>query len=202
MANSSILYDIYENTDYGWWFDFSSSVDPEWSIGSSVGYLQLYSSGCYNSTRKEWNCTAACFDPPSVTLPFWNTTNATYTLQNCLVYPVIAHLLAGGKLTSHAVTLAHNYHIEANANLWSNNSAGWPVINNCISDFCENDDKGIAPGCKAKPVSGDRWVFAPNYTYYNAHSSDNSYLNVTLRSVSPICSPTLGVELIISCRMP
>ncbi|KAH9840418.1 hypothetical protein Tdes44962_MAKER07921 [Teratosphaeria destructans] len=158
------LYTIYETDQRSWWYDFDSAVNPDYALnyysiysddsyanvidGAAQGTLQLNTNGCYQNLTEAWNCVAACLDPPEVTTPFWTTDYAMSTLQNCMVLPIIAALLAGGNLTQTAVNVARKFHIRPDADLYKNATVGWPVINNCINEFCAHaSNRETAPGC-------------------------------------------------------
>ncbi|KAF2770495.1 hypothetical protein EJ03DRAFT_373617 [Teratosphaeria nubilosa] len=191
---AQLLYTIYETDQKYWWYDFDSAVNPDYALdyysiynddsytgvidGAAQGTLQLNRHGCYQNLTKSWNCTAACLDPPEVTAPFWATISATYTLQNCMVFPVIAALLAGGNLTQTAVNVARKLDIRPDANLYKKASAGWPVINNCINEFCaQAGNRETAPGCNE--TGSTPFVSVANGSEYNQGSTAQSQ-NFTL----------------------
>lgn len=66
----------------------------------------------------------------------WNSPNSTYTLQNCMVLPILAAIYAAGNLSNASRTLVEKYQIPKNASL-TGTASGWPVINQCTQAFCE-----------------------------------------------------------------
>ncbi|KAK5693867.1 hypothetical protein LTR17_024953 [Elasticomyces elasticus] len=152
-------FDIEELTDtsersnqpFGPWFDIATATggSPYNAYGpyyGPYGFLQLYDTGC-RTGETTWNCTAACLDTDVGPDMVWNSSAlGMYTLQNCVVLPVIAALLASSSLTSAAVALAQKYEIASDASLI--NGTAWPVLSNCFDQYCEaNGDN--TPGCNS-----------------------------------------------------
>ena len=98
-------------------------------------------------------------DYPSL---LWSHTNATFTLQNCLVFPFIASLLAGGNLTDHAINLTQQFSIQRSDNVITRFSG--PVIDNYIDSYCATTN---ASGCFQNNVD----FKATNHTYIYPNSS-------------------------------
>lgn len=183
-------WDIAESQDTEKWYDFDSAAGDalgEISGKTSYGYLQLFSAGC--KVEHGWNCTAACLDTSSGMQRVWNNTydpHNIYTLANCIVLPFITNMLATGKLNKKSINLTHKHDIPSNADLVTNASAGWPVINNCINSFCETAHNTTTPGC-AKPGDIAKYVFYPSEDDYEALYQIKPGRNVTFSSsrVSP-----------------
>ncbi|TKA69406.1 hypothetical protein B0A55_07838 [Friedmanniomyces simplex] len=182
-----MAFDITERTDqpYGEWYDFATASGSEGYLGDdddgAYGFLQLYDSGC--KVGNGWNCTAACLDTEVGPNMVWNTTGyGMYTMQNCVVFPFIAALLAASNLAPAAVELAQKYQIAPDASLVNNSSAAWPVINNCINQYCEGNSEST-PGCGTSPASNQdqvpEYLFTPNYTYWSRGNGENYTVNYT-----------------------
>jgi len=153
------------------WYDFDSAVSD------ANDYLVLYNTGC-QMPDGGWNCTAACLDTDLGPYMVWNSTFSTYTLHNCMVFPYIAYLLATGNLTAQAENVSKTYQIPPDANLAYSGKLGWPVINNCIENFCST--KGT-PGCDQNPSMRMNYTYYPNEKYHDQY--DNYHVNVTFPSV-------------------
>lgn len=101
----------------------------------------LWDMGC--RVGSTWNCTAACLDPRIGQHMLWNGNNAMLTLQNCLVYPILATAAAEGWLVEDPPGLLEKYDIIANYTLptkphvaAANSAYAWPLINACTQRFC------------------------------------------------------------------
>lgn len=111
----------------------------------------LWESGC--RANDSWNCTAACMDEEIGPTMLWNSTTAMFTLQNCLINPLVALSAAQGWLLEEPVGLLEKYEIygarsdlEAfNISEWVSNNeplAEMPwgtsslVVNSCTRAFC------------------------------------------------------------------
>ncbi|KAK4963604.1 hypothetical protein LTR10_001233 [Elasticomyces elasticus] len=143
-----------DDQPFGDWFDFATAtggspynVYPPYY--SPYGFLQLYDTGC-RTGYTTWNCTAACLDTDVGPSMVWNdSASGMYTLQNCVVLPVIAALLASSSLTPAAVAIAERYEIAPDANLINGvNGTAWPVLSNCFNEYCEANGEGT-PGCNS-----------------------------------------------------
>ncbi|KAK4540991.1 hypothetical protein LTR36_008360 [Oleoguttula mirabilis] len=189
-----MAFDIQELDDvpyYYPYYDYRSAV----SDAVSSGYFQLYSLGCQVGGSS--NCTAACLDTSIGANLVWNGTYDKYntlTMANCMALPFIASLLAAGNLSEHAVNLTQKYHIPSNANLVTNASAGWPVINNCIDSYCDSQDS--TPGCSKSDDDLTQFVFLPNETYYDETYYDSGpSVNITFRLAGKTFNAGLCHEL-------
>lgn len=95
--------------------------------------LLLNDEGCLDPVSSEiHNCTKACLNATAI----WKDENAMFTLQNCLVYPVISRMLAAGNLSATAQQTAKEYNI-ANETLIDLTQIIAPV-KNCIDQVCED----------------------------------------------------------------
>lgn len=79
------------NIEYAYEYDSRRPgfAPPSEDLPQRNNTIVLFDSGCYQGNR--WNCTAACLDEeqgPGIT---WSGQNASYTIQNCLAYPIIAN---------------------------------------------------------------------------------------------------------------
>ncbi|KAK5681793.1 hypothetical protein LTS10_006326 [Elasticomyces elasticus] len=154
-------FDIIERTEakgddqpFGEWFDIATATggSPYNAYGpyyGPYGFLQLYDTGC-RTGYTTWNCTAACLDTDVGPSMVWNdSASGMYTLQNCVVLPVIAALLASSSLTPAAVAIAGRYEIAPDASLINGvNGTAWPVLSNCFNEYCEANGEGT-PGCNS-----------------------------------------------------
>lgn len=169
---------------YGEWYDYSTAVQD------TTHWLAVYEQGC--QVPGGWNCTKACLDPVAGPNMVWNSTNSTYTLHNCMVLPYIATLLARGNLSAEGVQKANKYGIVASATLEDPTADDWPVINNCIQAYCENDG---TPGCNPNSQDANTTTFFPNSTMYNRYDGNGPTLEVTFKQVFIISLKGRGVPL-------
>jgi hypothetical protein len=58
--------------------------------------LYLWESGCH--TNDGWDCRASCMNTSTRPHMVWNSTDSIFTLQNCLVYPILGYSAAQGWL--------------------------------------------------------------------------------------------------------
>ncbi|KAK3114975.1 hypothetical protein LTR53_006154 [Teratosphaeriaceae sp. CCFEE 6253] len=176
-----MVFDITERTEaegddypYSQWYDIDTATGgyPSGDIGAN-GFLQLYDTGCMLGDG--WNCTAACLDTTAGPAILWNTSNyGMYTMQNCVVLPVIAALLAANNLTPGSVKLAAKYQIQANAGLVNDSMAGWPVINNCMNEYCDGNSESV-PGCNTDQKFNDDIV--KTFRFMQSKKTWDSYMN-------------------------
>ena len=178
------IREYYYNTDVWGWYDYDSALDDAFYLSGDYGaYFMLYSTGCLVG-EEQWNCTAACLDPERGPSLLWNATSPMYTLQNCLVLPYIALLLAGGNLTDHAVNLTKKYQIEPSTTLVNTIQDGWPVVNLCIDSYCTaNSD---SPGCKNETTYSFERAWWQNHSMWVYDTADDAPFKVTS---GPVCRP-------------
>lgn len=145
------MVSLFERTHslHGPWYSFQDALQDAAGLAPLESELTLYESGCH--VDDGWNCTAACLDPALGPALLWDGPEAMYTLQNCMVLPLIAYLLANGSLSQRQASLASKYSIEADLTLWSRE--GWPVINGCMRAACEESSSG-AEDCE---LSSSLW---------------------------------------------
>ena len=98
--------------------------------------LTIFSNGCLDDTGNR-DCSAAC---QNASLIFGNIS----TLQNCMLYPVIANAWAEGNLENDSVAIASDYGFEKEAN--PSPGQGSAQISQCLTDYCVSNS-----GC---PVLG------------------------------------------------
>lgn len=67
--------------------------------------------------------------------------NATYTLQNCMVFPLILSYLANGSLVQHPANLTNKYAIGG-TNGFYKTTAGLAKIYSCIISYCNEAGTG------------------------------------------------------------
>jgi hypothetical protein len=104
--------------------------------------LFLWESGC--RTGETWNCTLACSDTEAGRNMVWNSSEAMFTLHNCLVYPVLATAVAHEWLVQDPPDLLDKFGISSHDLLTANattgkaelNESAWPVINGCLQRVC------------------------------------------------------------------
>lgn len=131
------------NIEYAYKYDSRRPgfAPPSEDLPQRNNTIVLFDSGCYQGNR--WNCTAACLDEeqgPGIT---WSGQNASYTIQNCLAYPIIANAAAQGWLEEKRPGLLKKYGIVPNLSLPTKISNAevdyhyaWPVVRNCMQKFC------------------------------------------------------------------
>ena len=108
-------------------------------VQSEPNTVYLWESGC--QTKDGWNCSTACTDLPSAYDAVWKLSDGSpFTLQNCLVYPIIATGAAEGWLTENSASLLKKYGIASNRTLETSRRReqpeAWPTINDCTKKFC------------------------------------------------------------------
>lgn len=109
----------------------------------------LWESGC--KIGDAWNCTAACVDSSQGLDMVWNTTNAMFTLQNCLLYPILVSASTQSLLVQDPPGLLEKYGIDTNNTLVagpaSNATAYFPVLESCVQEFCVEIAGRQEPSC-------------------------------------------------------
>ena len=116
----------------GWYFNQPSR--PQNTI-------LLYEAGCRMNdlaiTASGWDCFVACTSVRVGPLATWTGPNASWTIQNCLVYPFLAAALAADELVEDPPGLLVKYGIEAEPDVNSTLSKNphleaWPIVNDCL----------------------------------------------------------------------
>lgn len=174
-----MAFGIQINNDLGTpfsWFSFEDAVKR-----ASSGYLQLSDAGCLlddDPIALLRNCSAAClYNDRDIRNPVWGNKWSPYTLQNCLVYPYVAWLLAMDSVTTTSSSLAiHEYGIRPDRTI---DNGSWPVVNDCISAFCALQGLGEA-GCKT--------TWADQWTYTGAGLAWNQSINNITMQLFPNAS--------------
>jgi len=85
------------------WVDYPQPNESQRYLGVH-GDVNLWDGGCRVGPN-EWNCTAACVDPARAPALLWNSTNATLTFHNCLIYPFLASSAQTGLFQENATVL-------------------------------------------------------------------------------------------------
>lgn len=102
--------------------------------------LFLWESGC--RTNGTWNCTLACSDSEQGRNMVWNSSEAMFTLQNCLVYPMLLNATAHGWLVEDPPGLLDKFNIipdDIKTNYTTDfapSSRVRPVIDRCLAASC------------------------------------------------------------------
>lgn len=138
--------------------------------------LFLWESGC--RIGDTWNCTLACSDSETGLNMVWNSSDAMFTLQNCLVYPILATAAAYEWLEQDPPDLLDNFGITPHEMMPINTTtdaersgSAWPVINGCLKRACSPFN-----GYKAEDECSG---YDTRSTAYLAGSTDNVW-NVSL----------------------
>lgn len=102
--------------------------------------LYLWESGC--RTNDGWDCRASCMDTSTRPRMVWNSTNSIFTLQNCLVYPILGYSAARGWLNESSPGLLEKYGIPLNDSVSFEDSREhnkfWPAIRDCRGAMCSD----------------------------------------------------------------
>ena len=166
-------WEILIDNDFGQpfsWFSFEDAMKR-----ASAGYLQISDAGCLiddNLDAPLRNCSLAClYNDGNVLNPVWGSKWSPFTLQNCLMYPYIAFILA----TESRDSIPSDFLIEQYGILPDENISidSWPVINNCLDSFCAIHGEDV-PGCNA--TWHDQWSYAGT-----GLARDQDPTNVTLQ---------------------
>jgi hypothetical protein len=138
VTTESYLYEdaLYDARGYGSYSDYPGSPHP----GNNT--LFLWESGC--RVGETWNCTLACLDLEAGPNMVWNSSEAMFTLQNCLVYPILATAAAHDWLVQDTPGLLDKFEIPSRDILPTNtttedlklSTSAWPVINGCLQRVC------------------------------------------------------------------
>lgn len=138
--------------------------------------LFLWESGC--RIGDTWNCTLACSDSETGLNMVWNSTGAMFTLQNCLVYPVLATAAAHEWLEQHPADLLEKFGITPHEMMpistttdTERSASAWPAIGGCLKRACTQFN-----GYKAEDECSGHDTHFPGYL---AGSADNVW-NVSL----------------------
>ena len=97
--------------------------------------LYLWESGC--RTDGGWDCPASCTSAIKV----WNSSDSVFTLQNCLVYPILAYSASQGWLVEEHSGLLEKYGIAPNDNVSFGDTKEhryWPAIRDCRNEMCSD----------------------------------------------------------------
>lgn len=183
IYNQSYTYEIALNDALGTYpsyYDRDSERYPGSPDYTNENTVFLWESGCrVNGT---WDCTLACTNSRIGHNMVWNSSDAMFTLHNCLLYPVILHATAHrflveeppglldkfnnfpDRTNSHnKLLLDHNY-----------NGAVLAVINDCLRAVCDL-------------VSNDRESYScaidvDRRTYFTVGPPDQSYFPTIVSS--------------------
>jgi hypothetical protein len=103
----------------------------------------LWENGC--KTGDAWDCTKACRDTEQGPEMVWNSRDAMFTLQNCLLYPILASAATQSLLVQDPPGLLEKYGIYTNildaglvadAESVANATTYFPVVESCVREFC------------------------------------------------------------------
>lgn len=116
---------------------------------TSKATLQIDPAGCLLDGYR--NCTAACYDPSLAPKALWNDANATHTLANCMIAPILVDIVASncGLVLSDDSKLPGVTNFKdldvleflglRNDSIYGAKGLGWQAINNCTTAFCESN---------------------------------------------------------------
>lgn len=144
-------YDMAADDSYNGGLNYGGISESDYTIsGIEVSGIMLWEAGCFDNSSHTWNCTAFCVGDRGPEMWSAQNENATYTLQNCMVYPLILSALANGSLVQHPANLTDKYAIES-VNETHNITSGWTNIDNCIASYCNELGTGSEqnPACNA-----------------------------------------------------
>lgn len=108
----------------------AASIYAQYDLDSST--LLLNDRGCLDATSQRHDCTKACQDPAAV----WRDENAMFTMQNCMVYPVISIMLLDGNLSANALDTIEEYNILSASSIDLDRIVS--PIQDCIDQFCKD----------------------------------------------------------------
>lgn len=118
---------------FGW-----NASEFKGSLPQARDTVFLWENGC--KMGDAWDCTTACFDPVQGVEMVWNSTDAMFTMQNCLLYPVLASAAAQLLLVQDPPGLLEKYGIDTSSTLDAESIANattyFPVLESCVREFC------------------------------------------------------------------
>jgi hypothetical protein len=136
----------------------------------------LWESGC--KIGDTWNCTMACLDPLQGSEMVWNSTDSMFTLQNCLLYPILASAAAQSLLVQDPPGLLEKYGIDTNNTLDTgsalNATTYFPVLESCVQEFCVDIAGRTEPSCSP-------------WDYYQNSTTGPEYAPWIPQNVSQLC---------------
>jgi hypothetical protein len=144
VAPSAYLFNDAVSDAFGWGVsNFTGSP------AHNSDTVFLWESGC--KIGDTWNCTTACLDPVKGSEMVWNSTDAMFTLQNCLLYPILASAAAQSLLVQDPPGLLEKYGIDTNNTLEAgsapNATTSFPVLESCVKEFCVDIAGRKEPSC-------------------------------------------------------
>ena len=135
VAPNAYLFNDAVSDAFGW-----AKADGEFpaSPAHEIDTVFLWESGC--QLGDAWNCTMACLDTVQGPEMAWNSPNAMFTVQNCLLYPMLASAEAQSLLVQDPPGLLEKYGIDPSnfqdAGPIGNALTHFPVLESCVSEFC------------------------------------------------------------------
>lgn len=140
----------------------------------------LWESGC--RVNETWNCTLACTNSRIGRNMVWKSSDAMFTLHNCLVYPIILNATRQGLLFEDPPGLLDKFNIihdsASNDTELSigheSNTNPLPVVNGCLWALCDllSDNKRAYHACapyghkKYRAYSTSFEIGPPQQTYF------------------------------------
>jgi hypothetical protein len=158
MTPNAYLFNDAVSDAFGW-----NASEFTGSLPHASDTVFLWDSGCKIGDTS--NCTMACLDPVQGPEMVWNSTNAMFTLHNCLLYPILASAAAQSTLVQDPPGLLEKYGIDTNNTLdtgsASNATTYFPVLETCVRDFCVDIAGRKEPSCS--PWDSQNSTTGPEY---------------------------------------
>lgn len=67
----------------------------------------------------------------------WSDPNGLYTMQNCILYPIIVTIMQRNQLDPVSDNITAMYRVYNQSSLSTTSALAWTAINNCTSAYCE-----------------------------------------------------------------
>jgi hypothetical protein len=179
---NAYLFNDAVSDAFGW--NASEFAD---SPALEIDTVFLWENGC--KTGDGWDCSMACLGIEQGSDMVWNSKDAMFTLQNCLLYPILSSAETQSLLVQDPPGLLEKYGIHANildaglvtdAGLYVDATKYFPVLESCVLEFCV-DVAG------RNEVSCSPWNSLPqDWTPYQNSTTGPDYAPWIPRSVGQI----------------
>jgi hypothetical protein len=135
---NAYLFNDAVSDAFGW--NASEFAD---SPALEIDTVFLWENGC--KTGDGWDCSMACLGIEQGSDMVWNSKDAMFTLQNCLLYPILSSAETQSLLVQDPPGLLEKYGIHANildaglvtdAGLYVDATKYFPVLESCVLEFC------------------------------------------------------------------
>jgi hypothetical protein len=193
----SYLYEdaLDDARGYGSAGDYSGSPH----LGNNT--LFLWESGC--RVGETWNCTLACADLKAGPNMVWNSSEAMFTLHNCLVYPILATAAAHDWLVQDPAGLLDKFKIPSHDILPTNattedlelSASAWPVINGCLKKVCAPlNAEDVEHECSGPDTKRTRYLAGPQDSPWNVNLVRFLKMSVASRLIADNDGVRLSME--------